>query len=52
MHNFIVNLGLEMRAEYCTFVIIIIPVTTPDATCLERARGFPDIPATEPRAAP
>lgn len=29
VHNFIVNLGLKMRAECFTFVIIIILITTP-----------------------
>lgn len=33
VHDFIVNLGLEMRAAWFTFVIII-PIITPDATRL------------------
>lgn len=34
VHNFIVNLGLEMRVECFTVVIINPLITTPDAVCL------------------
>ena len=51
VHNFIVNLGLEMRAEYFTFVIIIILICLPDAMCLQYASAFSVIPPRGPRAA-
>lgn len=38
VHNFIINLGLEARAECFTFIIITILFTSSDAAILECAR--------------